>query len=39
MRLYLEKNNEHIADFVMSGDVSGAGKEHHLLIKRFLPKI
>jgi hypothetical protein len=24
---------EHVADFVMSGNVSGAGKLHHLLIK------
>ena len=28
---------EHVADFVMSGDVSGAGKLHHLLIKKFAP--
>jgi hypothetical protein len=27
---------EHVADFVMSGNVSGAGKPHHLLIRRFL---
>lgn len=28
---------EHIADFMMAGTVSGAGKPHHLLIKRFQP--
>ncbi|HAU0262634.1 TPA: acetyltransferase [Legionella pneumophila] len=34
--VYMKAGFEHIADFVMSGDVSGTGKEHHLLIKRFL---
>jgi len=34
--VYIKAGFEHIADFVMSGDVSGAGKLHHLLIKRFL---
>ncbi|MFO2507336.1 hypothetical protein SCJ08_12565 [Legionella pneumophila serogroup 1] len=30
---------DHIADFVMPCDVSGAGKEHHLFIKRFLSQV
>lgn len=37
--VYMKAGFDHIADFVMSGDVSGAGKEHHLLIKRFLPQV
>ena len=32
--VYMKAGFELIADFVMSGDVSGAGKSHHLLIKR-----
>lgn len=31
--VYMKAGFKHIADFVMSGDVSGAGKPHHLLIK------
>jgi len=30
---------EHVTDFIMSGDVSGEFKPHHLLIKRFSPTI
>ncbi|CEG58267.1 TPA: acetyltransferase [Legionella pneumophila] len=37
--VYMKAGFDHIADFVMSGDVSGAGKEHHLLIKRFLSQV
>jgi predicted acetyltransferase len=37
--VYMKAGFEHIADFVMSGDVSGTGKPHHLLIKRFGPNI
>ena len=37
--VYMKAGFEHIADFVMSGDASGAGKPHHLLIKRFGPNI
>ena len=37
--VYMKAGFEHIADFVMSGDVSGAGKPHHLLIKRFLSQV
>lgn len=29
----------HVCDFMMEGDVSGAGKLHHLLVKKFEPKI
>lgn len=36
--VYMKAGFLHVADFVMSGEVSGAGKEHHLLIKRFLPQ-
>ena len=36
-RVYEKAGFEHIADFVMGGDCSGAGKPHHLLIKKFLP--
>lgn len=34
--VYMKAGFEHIADFVMGGDCSGAGKLHHLLIRRFL---
>jgi thiamine kinase-like enzyme/RimJ/RimL family protein N-acetyltransferase len=34
--VYMKAGFEHVADFVMSGNVSGAGKSHHLLIRRFL---
>ena len=37
--VYMKAGFEHIADFVMSGDASGAGKPHHLLIRRFGPNI
>ncbi len=37
--VYMKAGFEHIADFVMGGDCSGAGKLHHLLIKYFVPKI
>ncbi len=33
--VYMKAGFEHVADFIMSGDVSGAGKPHHLLIKKF----
>ncbi|GGI78533.1 GNAT family N-acetyltransferase [Legionella impletisoli] len=35
--VYMKAGFEHVADFVMSGDVSGAGKPHHLLIRQFEP--
>lgn len=31
--VYMNAGFEYIGDFIMSGDVSGAGKLHHLLIK------
>lgn len=37
--VYMKAGFEHIGDFIMSGEVSGAGKEHHLLVKRFFPKV
>lgn len=37
--VYMKAGFEHVADFVMSGDVSGAGKPHHLLIRRFEPTL
>ncbi len=37
--VYMKAGFEHITDFVMAGDASGAGKPHHLLIKRFEPPI
>ncbi len=33
--VYLKAGFELVADFVMSGDVSGSGKPHHLLVKYF----
>lgn len=36
--VYMKAGFEHVADFVMSGNVSGAGKPHHLLIRRFWPR-
>lgn len=36
--VYMKAGFEHVADFVMSGDVSGAGKSHNLLIKQFSVK-
>ncbi|MFC3909340.1 GNAT family N-acetyltransferase [Legionella dresdenensis] len=35
--VYMKAGFKHVADFIMSGDVSGAGKLHHLLIRRFEP--
>lgn len=37
--IYMKAGFEYVGDFVMSDDVSGAGKLHHLLIKRFAPDI
>ncbi|MES2215575.1 MAG: GNAT family N-acetyltransferase [Pseudomonadota bacterium] len=36
--VYMKAGFKHACDFVMEGDVSGAGKMHHLLIKRFTPE-
>lgn len=32
--VYMKAGFKHIDDFIMSGDVSGKGKPHHLLVKR-----
>lgn len=37
--VYEKAGFKHISDFTMEGDCSGAGKPHHLLIKRFMPKV
>lgn len=34
--VYMKAGFEYVGDFIMSGDVSGAGKLHHLLIKRYI---
>ncbi len=39
MHVYMKAGFKHVCDFMMEGDVSGAGKLHHLLIKKFEPKI
>lgn len=33
--VYMKAGFEHVGDFTMAGPVSGAGKPHHLLIKKF----
>lgn len=38
-RVYAKAGFTHIADFLMEGDVSGAGKQHHLLIKKYPPLV
>jgi len=38
-RVYEKAGFKHIADFVMGGNVSGSGKQHHLLIKKFAPTL
>lgn len=37
--VYMKAGFEHITDFMMSGNCSGSGKLHHLLIKKFEPII
>lgn len=37
--VYMKAGFEHVTDFIMGGNCSGAGKLHHLLIKRFSPKL
>lgn len=34
--IYEKAGFDHVCDFVMPGDVSGKGKVHHLLIRRFV---
>jgi len=36
--VYMKAGFEHVGDFVMSGNVSGTGKQHHLLVKHFQPR-
>ncbi len=37
--VYMKAGFKHVCDFMMEGDVSGAGKVHHLLIRKFDPAI
>lgn len=37
--VYMKAGFQHLCDFMMAGDVSGTGKMHHLLVKKFEPKI
>lgn len=37
--VYMKAGFKHVCDFMMEDDVSGAGKVHHLLIKKFDPTI
>ncbi len=37
--VYMKAGFKHVCDFMMEGDVSGAGKLHHLLLKKIDPKI
>lgn len=35
--IYMKAGFEHVCDFIMQGDCSSIGKQHHLLIKKFAP--
>jgi predicted acetyltransferase/RimJ/RimL family protein N-acetyltransferase len=37
--VYQKAGFQYVADFIMCGDCSGAGNLHHLLIKKFKPKV
>lgn len=37
--VYMKAGFEHVCDFMMEGDVSGAGKVHHLLLRKFEPMV
>lgn len=37
--VYMKAGFKHACDFMMESDISGAGKIHHLLVKKFDPKI
>lgn len=37
--IYMKAGFDHVCDFVMPGDVSGKGKVHHLLIRKFMPQV
>ena len=36
--VYMKAGFEHVCDFIMKGESSGAGKRHHLLIRKWEPK-
>ncbi len=38
-RVYEKAGFKHVGDFVMEGNYSGSGKNHHLLIKKFYPTV
>jgi predicted acetyltransferase len=37
--VYMKAGFKHVCDFMMEGDVSGAGKVHHLLLRKLEPKV
>lgn len=37
--VYMKAGFKHVCDFMMEGDVSGAGKAHHLLLREFEPTV
>ena len=37
--VYMKAGFKHVCDFMMEGDVSGAGKVHHLLLRKFEPTV
>lgn len=37
--VYMKAGFKHVCDFMMEGNVSGAGKVHHLLLRKFEPRI
>jgi predicted acetyltransferase/RimJ/RimL family protein N-acetyltransferase len=37
--VYIKAGFKHVCDFMMEGDVSGAGKVHHLLLRKFEPTV
>ena len=37
--VYMKAGFKHVCDFIMEGDVSGAGKVHHLLLRKFEPTV
>lgn len=37
--VYMKAGFDYVGDFVMEGATSGAGKAHHLLVKKYLPEV
>jgi predicted acetyltransferase len=37
--VYMKAGFKHVCDFIMEGDVSGAGKVHNLLLRKFEPTV